>query len=166
MTKRLFYSGPSFDRLHEEYAKKGRIDEEAPVKTAGEITINAPVEQVWALLIDLPNWPTIDPSFKNVRVESSITVDARFHFTLLNFPISAKFAVVEPNRELSWTGASLWFKAIDRHVMEPTQEGGTRLYIAESFAGLLAPLFTSSEQLKKQHQNWLTAFKQAAEQGR
>ena len=52
MTKRLLYSGPSFDRLHEEYAKKGRIDEEAPVKTAGEITINAPVEQVWALLID------------------------------------------------------------------------------------------------------------------
>ena len=52
MTKRLFYSGPSFVRLHEEYAKKGRIDEEAPVKTAGEITINAPVEQVWALLID------------------------------------------------------------------------------------------------------------------
>jgi hypothetical protein len=30
MLKELFYGGPSIGVLHEEYAKKGRIDEAAP----------------------------------------------------------------------------------------------------------------------------------------
>ena len=45
MLKQLFYSGPSFEVLHEEYAKKGRIDEEAPVEASHEVRIEAPVER-------------------------------------------------------------------------------------------------------------------------
>jgi hypothetical protein len=36
----LLYTGPSFDTLYAEYAQKGRIDDRAPVKASGEITIN------------------------------------------------------------------------------------------------------------------------------
>src|SRR5215208_2808827 len=39
--ERLFYGGPSIGVLHEEYAKRGRIDERAPVKSSGEIRIGA-----------------------------------------------------------------------------------------------------------------------------
>lgn len=163
MIQQIFYNGPSLEILHEEYAKQGQIDEKAPVKNLSDIYINAPVEQVWQKLVDLPRWPMIDPSFRNVRLESDVTVDARFHFVLNNFPITAKFAVVSPNHELIWTGVSLWFKAIDRHVLEPTPDGGTQHYMSESFAGALATLFMSSDQLRKQHQKWLTAFKQAVE---
>jgi hypothetical protein len=163
MMRQILYSGPSLERLHEKYAKKGQIDEKAPIKTFSNVYIDAPVERVWELLVNLPSWPTIDPAFRDVRLESDVTVDARFHFVLNNFPIHAKFAIVNPNRELTWTGVSLWFKAVDRHVLEPTPDGGTRHYLAESFAGVLASLFISSDQLKKQHQKWLLAFKQAAE---
>ena len=34
MLKRLCYSGPPIGVLHEEYAKKGRVDDEAPVKAS------------------------------------------------------------------------------------------------------------------------------------
>jgi hypothetical protein len=43
MLKELFYSGPSIEVLHEEYAKRRRIDQAAPVKASGEIRIEAPV---------------------------------------------------------------------------------------------------------------------------
>jgi hypothetical protein len=89
---------------------------------------------------------------------------AQVCFVLNGFPIRATFAVVEPERELTWTGVSLWFKSVDVHVLEPTGDGGTRLFIAESLAGVLAPLVITGERLKAQHDRWLRAFRRAAEQ--
>jgi hypothetical protein len=163
MIDQLLYSGPSFDDLHVHYAKDGRLDEKAPVKTAADILIQAPVESVWEHLINVQGWPAIDPSFRNVQLESTLAVDAYFKFVLNNFPIRAKIAVITPNRAFHWTGLSLWFKAVDLHVLEETADGGTRLYVAESFAGVMATLFISSEQLKRQHEKWLHAFKRALE---
>jgi hypothetical protein len=166
MIKQLFYNGPSFETLHKDYAKKGHIDENAAIKTATEIHIAAPVERVWNHLINLSAWPVIDPSFQNVQLESNVEEDAYFRFVLNNFPIRAKFAVAVPNRELTWTGLSWWFKSIDLHVLEPAENNCTRLYIAESLAGVLASLFITSAQLRVQHDRWLAAFKRAAENGR
>ena len=165
MQNQLFYRGPSREVLHEAYAKKGHIDEAAPVKTSGDIYIQAPAEQVWELLIDLPAWPTIDTAIRTVSLNAPAAVDAHFSFVLNGFPTQATLAVVEPGRELTWTGESLWFKSVDVHRLEPAQDSGTRLYIAESFAGVLAPVFLTSTRLKAQHDRWLTAFKRAAESG-
>jgi hypothetical protein len=41
--------------------------------------------------------------------------------------------------------------------------GGTRYTVAESFAGVLATMFTSGDQLAKQHRAWMEAFKAAVE---
>ncbi len=163
MLRRLFDAGPPLEALHQDYAKKGQIYADAPVKTRSEIYIKAPVEQVWAHLIDLASWPTYSPAFRNVRLDSAVAVDAAFQFTLYGFPIRAKFAAVHPGRKLAWTGKSLWFKAIDLHELERAADGGTRYSIAESFCGVLASMFMSGERLQKQHQQWQTAFKQAVE---
>jgi hypothetical protein len=42
MLKRLFYGGPPIGVLHEQYAKKGRVDDEAPMKASYEVLIEAP----------------------------------------------------------------------------------------------------------------------------
>lgn len=141
----------------------GRIDEHAPIRTRSEIDIDAPIERVWEQLIDLPAWPTIDPSFRRVRLGASLAVDAHFSFVLNNFPIRARIAVFEPGRELTWTGVSLWFKAVDQHRLEPGIGGGTHYTVAESLAGILAPLFINSAQLKAQHDRWQAAFKRIVE---
>jgi hypothetical protein len=163
MLKRLFYGGPSIGVLHEEYAKRGRIDERAPVKSSGEIRIGAPVERVWDLLTDLCGWEGWAPGIHDVRLASAVAVDARFSWSIGRTRVKSVFAIVEPGRELTWTGAALWTKAVDRHVLEPAEDGATRLYIEESLAGVLVPLFFSSEKLEVQHQRWLTGFKAAAE---
>ncbi|NJM09007.1 hypothetical protein HC891_26610 [Candidatus Gracilibacteria bacterium] len=77
--------------------------------------------------------------------------------------LRARFAVVQVNRELTWTGVSLWFTAIDRIVLGARSENQTCLSIAESFAGLLAVPLISRRRLQAQHEQWLQAFKRAAE---
>ena len=163
MLNRLLYSGPKIEVLHEEYAKEGFIDAEAPVKSTDGIRIEAPVERVWELLINLPAWETWAPDVRDVRLDSEVVEDARFTWAIGRTRINSKFAIVEPGQELTWTGTALWTKAIDRHVLEPTGDGATLHYIEESLAGVLVPLFFSNAKLKAQHHRWLMAFKTAAE---
>jgi hypothetical protein len=165
MLKQLFYSGPPIEVLHEEYAKRGRIDEAASVKGSGEIRIEAPVERVWELLTDLCGWEDWAPSVHDVYLDSAVAIDTPFTWSIGRTRIKSVFAVVEPGRELTWTGTALWTKAIDRHVLAPTEDGATRHYMEESLAGVLVPLFFNGAKLNAQHQRWLTAFKAAAEDG-
>jgi Polyketide cyclase / dehydrase and lipid transport len=57
MPAKLFYTGPSLGTLHEEYAKKSRIDEQAPLTSVASITIDAPGPAVWAVISDVAGWP-------------------------------------------------------------------------------------------------------------
>ena len=49
--------------------------------------------------------------------------------------IHTKFSIVNPGRELAWTGRALWTKAVDRLVLERLSSDATRLYLHESLAG-------------------------------
>jgi uncharacterized protein YndB with AHSA1/START domain len=164
MLKQLFYSGPSIEVLHEEYAKKGRIDEEAPVKASHEVRIEAPVERVWELLSDVPSWGTWYPDVHDVHLDSGVKADARFTWANGKARIKSTFAVVDAEREITWTGVSSGAKAVDRNVLQPTGDGGaTRVFCEESMAGPLLVLFFDSAKLKAGMEEWLSALKTAAE---
>lgn len=68
-----------------------------------------------------------------------------------------------PGRELSWTGASMGFKVIHRHLLDDAEGGGTHLRCEESMAGLLLTLVYSEARLRAALATWLTAVKTAAE---
>jgi hypothetical protein len=125
MLKQLFYRGPSIDVLHEKYAKKGRIDARAPVGAAHEIRIEAPVGRVWELLVDVAAWGTWDRAVHDVHLDSTVAADARFTWVNGHARIRSRFAVVDPGRELTWTGVSTGAKAVDRHVLEATGGAAT-----------------------------------------
>lgn len=156
---KLFYQGPSFRTLYTEYAMEGKIDQEAAIKASGEIDIDAPIDRVWDVLVDLPSWPRFDPNFSDVKIESTVSVGTKASFKISGFPIQGTFAVVQPNQELTWVGKSLWTKAIDRHVVKAISGNVTRLYIEESLSGVFVPLMFSSARLVRQHQGWLNAMK-------
>jgi hypothetical protein len=88
MLEQLFYSGPSIGVLHEEYAKKGRIDETAPITSSYEVRIEAPVERVWELLSNPPDWETFDPDIHDVHLDSG--VKASGWATFLRWPKRGK----------------------------------------------------------------------------
>src|SRR5262245_46877578 len=98
MLRQVLYGGPSLKVLYQEYAQKHRVDDQASIQASDEIVINAPAGSVWKLLINVAGWPTFNPLFSDVRLESDVSVGARASFKLNGFPIKATFAVVEPGR--------------------------------------------------------------------
>jgi uncharacterized protein YndB with AHSA1/START domain len=165
MLKQLSYRGPSIGVLHEEYAKKGRIDEKAPITTTCEVRIEAPAERVWELLSNPPDWETFDPDIHDVHLDSGVKADARFTWRNGKVRMKSRFAVVEAGREITWTGVAYGAKVVHRHVLEPTGDGAaTRLFCEESMAGPLIVLFFNSAKLQAGLEKWLGAIKTAAEQ--
>jgi hypothetical protein len=162
MLRRLFYTGPSLATLHEDYAKRGRIDEVAPITSRSTIIIDAPIERVWDVLHDLRAWPTWYPAIQMLEL-TTITPGMPFIWKLDGATIRSTFALVEPQRGLAWTGISFGFKAVDLHLLEPVNEGRTRVIIAESLAGPLLPLLYSSTKLRASHEKWLTTLKHFVE---
>jgi uncharacterized protein YndB with AHSA1/START domain len=163
MLNGLFYGGPSIEALHEEYAKKGRIDEEAPVKASREVHIEAPVERVWRLLSDPRGWGTWYPDIHDVHLNLGVEADARFDWANGKAHMRSRFAVVEAEREITWTGVAYGAKAVHRHILEPTDGGATRVFSEESMAGPLLVLLYNRAKLEAEMEQWLSALKSAAE---
>lgn len=160
---KLFYAGPPIERLHEDYAKKGLLDERAAVRSSSSIVVDASVGTVWRLLSDLPNWQAWRSDARVVEF-GGLRPDAPFRWRIRGAAIRSTFAVVEPERELSWTGVAMGgVKAIDRLRLSATAEGRTRVTIEESMSGPLLTLFYSSGRLRRGHEALLRMLKTAAE---
>ncbi|NUW42099.1 SRPBCC family protein [Nonomuraea rhodomycinica] len=160
---KVLYAGPSIERLHEEYAKKGRLDDDAPVKSSSSIVVDAPAGKVWNLLVDMRNWPAWRSDAHVVEL-GEIEPDATFRWNIRGSAIRSTFAVVEPERELTWTGVAMGcFKAIDRMLLEETADGRTRVTVEESMSGPLLTLFYSGAKLRQGHEDLLRMLKTAAE---
>jgi hypothetical protein len=164
MPSKLFYAGPSLAVLHREYARKGRIDESAPVTNISSLVVNAPVHRVWAVLSDLRNRAIWDADFR-LRELIEVAPDASFRWTIRGARIRSTFAVVEPDRELSWSGISFGLKAVDRNLLEPVDADHTTVTLQESLAGPLLTLFYSPARLRAGHEAYLIALKTFAERG-
>jgi uncharacterized membrane protein len=161
---KLFYTGPALEELHEEYAKKGQLDENAPVKSVESITIDAPVAKVWQLISDLRGWPRWRSDAYVIKL-GEIEPDARFRWKIRGASIKSTFAVVAPDRELAWTGVAMgWIKAIDRWRLAPTSDGRTTVTMEESMSGPLLTFFYNDDKLRKGHQDVLRMLKSAAEE--
>jgi hypothetical protein len=160
----LFYSGPSLAVLHDEYARQGRIDPDAPLVSSSEIVVGAAPRAVWEAITDLRGWAAWAPGIE-VLDPADPAPGAAFRWRLRRARIRSTFAVVEPERELTWTGTVLGFKAVDRHLLEPLDGGRTRVAIQESLAGPLLPLFYSTARLRAGHEEWLGALKTFVENG-
>jgi len=163
MPSKLWYRGPSLDTLHEEYAKHGRVDEVAPVRTTCEIEIDAPVSTVWELLSRPAGWASWDPDIHDVTADEPAAVDVEFVWSSGRSRIRSRFAVVHPNREITWTGISAGAKAVHRHVLSAPDAERTHVRCEESMAGTLLGLFYNSDKMHATLEAWLAALKTAAE---
>jgi hypothetical protein len=162
MLKQLFYSGPSIDVLHKEYAKKGRIDARAPVGAAGEIRIEVPVGRVWELLVNVPAWgPGIVPSTMSTSIPRSRPTPGSLGST-------ATPASGPGSRSSTQAGNSPGPGLHRRQGRGPACAGSDRRRCdprprEESIAGPLLVLFYNSAKLRTGMEQWLTALKTAAE---
>jgi hypothetical protein len=163
MTSALTYRGPAVAVLHEEYAKRHRVDRDAPARAEADVVIDATVPTVWAKLTDLNAWATnLERGVRGIRIPHGVTVDEEFQRSAKGARMRARFAVVDPQRELAWTGTSLGVRVVHRFTLEPVEGTRTRVVAEKSMAGWLAALF-ASEKLAGLLRQSLDTLKQACE---
>ncbi|WP_169949704.1 SRPBCC family protein [Microbispora sp. H11081] len=158
----LLYSGPSLAVLHEEYAARGRVDPAAQVVSSSHLVVDVAVDRVWEVMADLRTWPSWASGIRITEL-GAVRPGASFRWRLNGMPLRSRFAVIEPLRELTWTGVFLGlYRAVDRHVLEPLEDGRTRITVEESLAGPLLPLFYREHMLRANHERWLANLARAA----
>jgi hypothetical protein len=153
---------PPLNVLHNSYTKQRRLDQEAALVSASSVEIEAPVEAVWAVIVALRDWRTWAPGVEMPDL-AEVAPDISFRWRLNGVPILSTIGVVDLGRELNWTGAFLWFRAVERYVLEPLGPTRTRVTLGESMAGAVLPLFYSSRRMQAKHERWLAAFKRRVE---
>jgi hypothetical protein len=111
-----------------------------------EIEIDAPAEEVWAILTALDAYPSWNPFIRSASGE--VREGALLAVTVQppgrsEFSFEPKVLVVSPNRELRWRG-KLWidglFDGEHAFAIEPLDGDRVRLRHWESFSGVLVPL--------------------------
>jgi hypothetical protein len=105
----------------------------------------------------------LDPAIHDVRLDGPVAADTAFTWANGRARMRSRFAVVDPVRELTWTGAAMGFKVVHRHLLDDARGGGTGVRCEESMVGPLLTLIYSEARLRVALETWLTAVKTAAE---
>ncbi|MCB0219780.1 MAG: SRPBCC domain-containing protein [Chrysiogenetes bacterium] len=131
-----------------------------------EIDIEAPREQVWAILVDNATYPEWNPY--HVRVEGKMEVGEELVVELHKpngnqLTIEPHVMRVVPLEELTW-GGGLWGVFNGEHVflLNATSTGGTKLVQKEDFWGIAIP-FAELDTIEEGYNLMNEALKKRAE---
>ncbi len=108
-------------------------------------TINAPIERVWSVLIDLEHysqWNTFVPSMQSAfQVGSLLTMQVQMN-QKLHVKSVETITAIEPQHLLAWkTRSPSWLLRGERfQVITATSPDTTQYWTREAFTGLLAPV--------------------------
>ena len=161
---KVFYAGPSLDVLRDQYAKRGRVDRFAPIVTARETVVEAPIATVWRLISEPAGWPSFDPTVSDVQIDGAVSPNVEFRRRMGRTKVRALFAVVEPEREITWVGTASGSRVVHRNLLTDVPGGRTKVVSEESMAGFLLTLFYSKAKLDRALDEWLAGLKAASEQ--
>jgi uncharacterized protein YndB with AHSA1/START domain len=147
----------------ESLARAGAIESDAPIRASVEIVIQAPAEKVWSILTAVNNWPKWQKDIKEAEMIGPFASGTRFTWSSGGTRIQSKLALVEPYKEIAWTGTALNARAVHVWKLERLPGNKTLVQTEESMSGFLLTLFYSSKELQTIDQAWLDRLKREAE---
>ena len=100
-----------------------KIDNNAPLKARKEILIYAPLEEVWAELIEIDLWSEWQPDVTSSKLEGNLATGAMFYWKAKGLNITSTIQILEPLQSIGWTGKSLGMQAIHIWKFEKHEEG-------------------------------------------
>jgi len=133
------------------------------------ISISAPPERVWDVLVDIERWPARIPTVDQAERldDGPLAVGARTRLAQPKLPEEV-WTVTEltPGTAFTWTSTSTGVRVTASHVVEPSPDG-SRLTLAIDLAGWLAPMgWLMTRSLTQQYvQTEAASIKAAAEAG-
>jgi uncharacterized protein YndB with AHSA1/START domain len=127
------------------HAGEPAIDPEAPVVSAHEIVIDAPIERVWDVLTAIDAWPAWNPDVKSVSIDGAVEQGSTFRWKAGPGTITSRIEHLERPHVIAWSGRTLGIRAVHVWRLE-SREGGTLARTEESYDGLVARLLRRSLQ--------------------
>ncbi len=145
----------------------GMTPAECPVFVRNEITVDAPPERVWELLVGAGDWPRWFPRATRVRFERGgprLAVGDVVVWRMLGATIRVEVRRAEAPRLLDWEGGAGGVRAWHAWRLDPAPGGGTRVVTEETERGLVPSLLRwyLRGALHRAHQEWLEGLARAA----
>ena len=140
------------------------IDPSAPAIAHGEAFIEARPEAVFAVSAAIDDWPRWNTDVKSVELDGRVVPGTTFRWRTGSISIASELAVVDPPREIGWTGSTMGIRAA--HVFRfEARAGGTLARSEESWEGWIPSLLKgySRRTLEKALTTVLADLKAAAE---
>lgn len=109
-----------------------------------EMVIDAPPEQVWAVLTDFASWDEWNPTLQRTSGPPVVGTEVRMKLRLgpLNVPMRQQIRAVDPPRTLVWRSKQLVpasaLDVVRTFVLHPVDGGRTSLVQSEKTTGFLA----------------------------
>ena len=113
------------------------------MKYEHSIDIDASPRSVWAVLSDVPGWPTWSASMRSAKWvdESGLAVghSARIEQPKLR-PATWMITAVDAGRSFTWETKSPGFAIGATHTISPRDSGGVTVALSTNVSGLRAPI--------------------------
>ena len=115
------------------------INRDAPATAEGELQIATDPQTVFAVISAVDQWRSWNPDVKSVTLRGPVQPGTVFRWKSGPSTLTSTLQVVDPPREIAWTGTTMGIKAV--HVFRfQANNGGTLARSEESWQGLLASL--------------------------
>ena len=159
----LFFSGcgPNAHVVKKQAENKEMI-ENAPIEAMRSIIINAPVQKIWKILIDVDDWQNWYHFLSGSRISGKFEAGSKIEYGGF-FKHRLTIGVVEPPKTVVLYGTYMGFQGITVWQMDKLSENQTRVIFKESSDGGLLSILYSNAQLEKHLIKWLAKLKDKAE---
>ena len=144
-------------------AKKGQINENAGIRDSHAIIINADIEKVWDVLVDMENWPAWNPEVKKVELDGEVAEGTNFKWIQGRTHGKSQIQTVKKPNTLAWTSKAKFVKRIYVWSLE-SDEGQTIATVSASFQGTLVVFAENHQKVYHELLNWLELLKNKTEE--
>ncbi len=127
---------------------------------SNELSVAAPVQNVWACLVKAPLWPTYYSNSADVVLDGgaqALGEHTTFRWKTFGVRLRTKVTEFEPMQRIAWLAEGRGVEAYHAWLLTPTPDGGCHIRTEETQYGLLARLgnVLTPNRMHRQHQLWL-----------
>ena len=140
------------------------VDRSAPVLAHHEVEINAPLDTVWQLHIDVNAWPSWQEAITEAHIDGPFETGNSFDWSSYGFGVTSQIYEVGDRSRTLWGGTAEGITGVHEWLFTET-DGGVRVITNESFAGdpVSADVAGMQGQLDASLVAWLDYLRSAAE---
>lgn len=140
------------------------VDRAAPVLAHHEVDIEAPLDAVWQLHVDVNTWPSWQTAITAAHIDGVLEPGVSFDWTSYGFSVSSTVYDVTDRSRVLWGGTSGGITGVHEWIFRETPDG-VHVTTNESFAGepVEADVQGMQSALDGSLEAWLGHLKAAAE---